>query len=210
MKVEETTEIVTTKRKSEKEEPITLSFAQMEGRCYCCGKANHRSNKCRQRWKIPREELAINKAKQEKPQSHAQRAVEASSQSTSQFSNHSGEAHVGWASVQIENYAFLQGSSMRDWVLLDSDSTDTIFCNPEYVTDIVNVEATLNLGTNGGVLVSNKKCYIEGLGQRWFNQEAIANVISLSDMADHHRVTYDSVEERAFLVHKEDKVVKFY
>ena len=29
-------------------------------------------------------------------------------------------------------------------------------------------------------------------------------------MADHHRVTYDSVEERAFLVHKGDKVVKFF
>ena len=85
---------------------------------------------------------------------------------------------------------------MREWVLLDSDSTHTIFFNPEYVTDIVNVNETLNLGTNGGVLVSDQKCNIAGLGQRWFNKNAIANVISLADMADHHRVTYDSVEER--------------
>ena len=142
------------KEKTENDEPIMLSFAQMEGRCYCCGKANHRSDKCRQRDKIPREEWAINKAKKEdKPQSHAQRAEENTSQL---FNNNSGEAHVGWASVQIENYTFLQGSSMRDWVLLDSDFTDTIFCNPEYVTDIVNVEETLDLGTNGGVLVSNR------------------------------------------------------
>ena len=98
---------------------------------------------------------------------------------------------------------------MRDWVLLDSDSTDTIFCNPEYVTDIVNVEETLDFGTNGGVLLANQKCNIAGLGQRWYNEDAIANVISLADMTDHHRVTYDSVEERAFLVHKEDKVVRF-
>ena len=35
-------------------------------------------------------------------------------------------------------------------------------------------------------------------------------MISLADMADHHRVRYDSVEERAFLVHKGDKVVNFY
>ena len=194
---------------NEKEDTITLSFAQMEGRCYCCGKANHRSDKCRQRDKIPREEWAVNKAKTEdKSQSHAQLAEV----NTSQLSNNknSGKARVGWASVQIENYAFLQGSSMRDWVLLDSDSTDTIFCNPDYVTDIVNVKETLNLGTNRGVLASNQKCYIAGLGQRWYNENAIANVISLKDMADHHRVTHGSAEERAFLVYKGDKVVKFY
>ena len=71
---------------------------------------------------------------------------------------------------------------MKDWVLLDSDSTHTIFCNPEYVSDIVDVDETLNLGTNGGVLVSNQMCHVAGLGQRWFNSRAIANLISLADM----------------------------
>ena len=55
--------------KNDKDDPITLSFAQMEGRCYCCGKANHRSDKYRLREKIP------NKAKaEEDSQSHAQLA----------------------------------------------------------------------------------------------------------------------------------------
>ena len=48
---------------NDKEDPVTLSFAQMEGRCYCCGKANHRSDKCRQRDNIPKAEWAVNKAK---------------------------------------------------------------------------------------------------------------------------------------------------
>ena len=98
---------------------------------------------------------------------------------------------------------------MREWVLLDSDSTHTIFCNPEYVSDIVDVDETLNLGTNGGVLVSNQKCNVAGLGQRWFNRKAIANVISLADMAKYNRVTYDLARELAFLVHTNGKIIRF-
>ena len=49
------------------DESLTLSFAQLEGKCYCCGKAGHKSPDCRHKEKIPRDEWAINKA-----QSHAQ------------------------------------------------------------------------------------------------------------------------------------------
>jgi hypothetical protein len=42
----------------------TLSFAQMKGKCYCCGKAGHRSPDCRQKDKIPKEEWVINKSQQ--------------------------------------------------------------------------------------------------------------------------------------------------
>jgi hypothetical protein len=166
--------------KNDKDNPVVLSFAQLEGRCWCCGKPNHRSDKCRMRDKIPKPEWAINKMKDEKNnQSYAQ-LQEPSQQLTT--INNNAESRVGWASVQVHDYSFTQGSSMRDWVLLDSDSTHTIFCNPEYVSDIVDVDETLNLWTNGGVLVSNQMCHVAGLGQRWFNSRAIANVISLADM----------------------------
>ena len=49
------------------DESPTLSFAQLEGKCYCCGKAGHKSPECRHKEKIPCDEWAINKA-----QSHAQ------------------------------------------------------------------------------------------------------------------------------------------
>jgi hypothetical protein len=38
-----------------------LSFAQMEGKCYCCGKPGHKSPACRHKGK-PKDEWAINKA----------------------------------------------------------------------------------------------------------------------------------------------------
>ena len=45
-----------------KEEAPEMSFAMMEGKCYCCGKPNHKSPACRFKDKIPKEEWAINKA----------------------------------------------------------------------------------------------------------------------------------------------------
>ena len=196
-------------KNKDKDDHVVLSFAQMEGRCYCYGKANHRSDKCRDRDKIPKPEWAINKAKTEdKAQSHAQLPEMSNSQQLTTI-NSNGENRVGWASVIVHNYSFTQGSNMKDWVLLDSDSTHTIFCNPEYVSDIVDVEETLNLGTNGGVLVSNQKCNVAGLGQRWFNKNAIVNVISLADIAKYNRVTYDSQRELAFLVHTSGKSSDF-
>ena len=38
-----------------------LSFAQMEGKCYCCGKPGHKSPACNKKKQIPRSEWAINK-----------------------------------------------------------------------------------------------------------------------------------------------------
>ena len=40
-----------------------LTFALLEGNCYCCGKKGYRSNNCRHRNVIPYKEWAINKAK---------------------------------------------------------------------------------------------------------------------------------------------------
>ena len=39
----------------------SMSFAQLEGICYCCGKPGHKSPDCYSKSKIPREEWAINK-----------------------------------------------------------------------------------------------------------------------------------------------------
>ena len=49
--------------KSDKQgEELNLSFAQMEGKCYCCGKGGHKSPQCRHKDK-PKDQWAINKAK---------------------------------------------------------------------------------------------------------------------------------------------------
>ena len=58
------------------EQTLELLFAQLEGKCYCCGKPGHSSEKCFKRDTIPKDDWAINKAiandKEQKEQSHVQ------------------------------------------------------------------------------------------------------------------------------------------
>ena len=50
------------------------------------------------------------------------------------------ETTYGWVTAHMDkyklSYQFHQGTSMRDIVLLHSDSTDTVFCNEKYVSNI--------------------------------------------------------------------------
>ena len=101
-------------------------------------------------------------------------------------------------------------TNMRDIILLDSDSTDTVFCNPRYVKNIRNSKQVLTLNTNGGKMVSNQVCEVPHLGTHWFNKDSITNIISLDHMTDKFRVTLDSNEEKALLVHFPDKIIKFH
>jgi hypothetical protein len=106
-----------------------LSFAQMEGKCYCCGKPGHKSPECRSKEKIPREEWAINKSQQQHVQS---KNDDAKSTSRSTITT-TKEAVVGWTGLHC---SFAQIVDMKELILLDSDSTETVFYNPKYVTNI--------------------------------------------------------------------------
>ena len=86
---------------------------------------------------------------------------------------------------------FMQHTNMRYLILLDSYSTDTIFCNPEYVKNIHITDEKLKLGTNGGLMVSQNKCEVPHLGNHWFNENSIANIISLADTTNKYKVTYN-------------------
>ena len=129
------------------EEPTPLSFAQLEGKCYCCGKAGHRSPDCHHKAKIVQEDWAINKSKQQ----HVQQSKNDDDKSTSgsTIATKKEDIVIGWAGVHC---SFAQAINMRELVLLDSDSTDTIFCNPKYVMNIQDSDEPLSLSTNGGLI----------------------------------------------------------
>ncbi len=127
--------------KEKEEEDVNLSFAQFEGKYYCCGKAGHKLPLCRYKDK-PKDEWAINKAQQ----SHAQAAGLDSSTVASTNSSPTAsqclpltvEATInqtGWAGAHVE-LQFYQASEMRDWILLDNQSSLTVLYNPNMVRNI--------------------------------------------------------------------------
>jgi hypothetical protein len=201
-----------TKKSSDdtKEQEVSLSFAQIEGRCYCCGKPGHRSPTCRFKNK-PKEEWAINKAQQSFLQSQGSTptisapSVAPTDQTTT---NDSTRTTSGWAGAHI-NYGFAQTNRMHDWILLDNQSSVTVFSNRDLVENIRTTSETLNLHTNGGILSTNMKCDIPMWGEAWYAPNAITNIFSFAEMADKYRITTDSAVEKAFTVHLPEKKVRF-
>ena len=68
-----------------------------------------------------------------------------------------------------------------NWVLLDSETTDHIFCNKDLLTDIqpvTNGEA-LRLHSSGGHIDTQHKGQFRGF-LVWYNPKSLANILSLS------------------------------
>ena len=89
-------------------------------------------------------------------------------------------------------------------ILLDSESTCSIFCDSSLLSDIKDTDPPLVLNTNGGPHTSNKTGTYHGLGSPltvWFNPDSLANVLALRDVRRRVQVTLDTAQELAFLVH---------
>ena len=175
-------------------------------KCYCCGKPGHKSPNCHKKDKIPKDEWAINKSAQQHLNANSAKEETINISSGSSVCCRRTEPVIGWAGAHM---SFAQVCDLKELILLDSDSTDTVFCNPKYVTNIVVADNSLDIHTNGGVIVTKKKCQVPHLGEVWYNENSMANIISLKDMVKLYRVTFDSTKEKAFEVHMPNKVVKF-
>ena len=90
----------------EPEELPQLSFAQLEGKCYCCGKGGHKSPQCKYKAK-PKEEWSINKVKAAE-QSYAnttpndQQAPPRNAQTATTTQPSVISSVTGWAGVHLQ------------------------------------------------------------------------------------------------------------
>ena len=170
----------------------------------------HRSPTCRYKNK-PREEWAVNKSQQSHVQSNEAVSTTTASQSSSTDQSPNTEvprATSGWAGAHVL-YGFVQSDMMQNCILLDNQSSVTVFSNKELVENIHATDDTLKLYTNGGTLTTNLKCNIPEWGEAWFAPNGITNIFSYAEMAKRYRITSDSSVEKAFTVHLPQKKVKF-
>jgi hypothetical protein len=123
-------------------------------------------------------------------------------------------ANTGTTLVQ-QAFVLAQAKMMPDidptWILLDSQSTISVFKNPNMLTNIRKSDRTLRAITNGGYQDSNMVGDFPNLGEVWYNCNSIANILSLADVRKVCRVTMDSGIASSINVHRLDgSVMTFY
>ncbi|KAI2509415.1 Reverse transcriptase (RNA-dependent DNA polymerase) [Fragilaria crotonensis] len=126
-----------------------------------------------------------------------------------------GTATTSVGGTTLTQYAYMmaQADASRinpEWILLDSQSTISVFNNASMLTDIRKSTHTLRALTNGGHQDSNMVGDFHNLGIVWYNPQSIANILSLADVRKVCRVTLDTSTEPALCVHRLDgSIMKF-
>ena len=101
-----------------------------------------------------------------------------------------------------QNHGKKVNLDLRNIILLDSQSTMDLFCNPQLVTKITKASTKMRLKSNGGTMNVHHKACIEGYKTDvWFSKDAITNIIALKNLKQQYRVTYDSRDSK-FIVHR--------
>ena len=110
-------------------------------------------------------------------------------------------------STTSSGFSFAQAavSLPKSWVLLDSQSTVSVFCNRSLLMNIRPSANAMTVHTNGGSQTSHLVGDVPNFGTVWFNPDSIANILSLAAVRRVCRVTMDSAGDASFLVHRTDK-----
>ena len=98
----------------------------------------------------------------------------------------------------------MMGDIPSTWLLLDTQSTVSVFKNADILENIETVENKLTLLTNGGKHVSNMMGELRNFGKNWYSPTSLANILSLAEVRKKFRVTMDTSVEPAIVVHRKN------
>ena len=117
--------------------------------------------------------------------------------------------------VHSEGLQFAQANSTKNlipssWILLDSQSTVSVFKNRHLLTNIRPSDRPLRVHTNGGTQMSSDIGTVKNFGDVWFNSESLANILSMAKVRKKCRITMDTSVEASMNVHRRDgTIMKF-
>ena len=67
----------------------------------------------------------------------------------------------------------------------------------------------MSIETNGGILSTNLKGYLKNYSEVWYHPYALTNILSLFNVKNKYRVTFDSGKDNKFIVHKPEEKLAF-
>jgi hypothetical protein len=92
---------------------------------------------------------------------------------------------------------------LREIILLDIQSATDLFYNLAIAGKTIKSASSMILKRNGGTMVVTRKAYMTGNKKTfWFSKKAITTIISLCNLIQKYRLTYDS-DDLMFVVHRE-------
>ena len=201
--------------------------------CYICGKKGHGVKKCPNKKKADSDDSSLSSKSSKKSIEELEKKMKTSmskqfAQLKAQYeddeedSSDDEQSHFQFLSimedeandvvspaeahndvVMKQSRGKLKDLQLRSVILLDNQSTMSLFCNKKLVTGTRDADEPLTLQSNGGSMRVNQVADI-GKDQSpvWFSSKAITNILSLKEVIRRYRVTYDS-DDRAFFVFRE-------
>ena len=184
--------------KAKNHESTGVSFAQNNKRnnnnktitCYKCKQQGHKAPECQLNNSDNNNNIG-------NTNNNAQNSTNTSNTNVQSSSSESG---MQLFNIQTEYCNFLGKDNLKNWILLDNQSTTDIFCNPAYLTNIHDSGEQMTVFTNGGSLTTTKKGTLNGYGKVWYHPDAMMNILSMSKVKKQFRVTYDSSKKDRFTI----------
>ena len=179
--------------------------------CFCCGETGHYASAC---------PYSLEEAQRRLEAAQSPRVNDDVDTAEQLFMSGSTYGHQGDQEDTNTAYQFLVSSNVtttntrhgahipKEWILLGSQSTVSIFSNRRLLRNIRKANGWMHIHCNAGITRTNLVGDLRGYGTVWYHPDGIANILSLAEVRKRFHVTYDSSQQNEFVVHKPDGTTK--